>query len=341
MKQCVAFVLLATGLASVARADPLILVENGQPKARIVVGADTTPSARFAARELQHYIQKSTGATLPIVDQRSTDGTVDIVVGAGKIAEQLGVTTAGLTRDAFRMKTVGDAIVILGRDDPKEDPVRRVTRRSTWATTFEHATIFGAYEFLERFLGVRWYFFLPVGEVVPKHQTVAMPGLDVLEKPNKLARHASPLKSLETVKEGREAGYKLGYGTIEMGLKNGEERVKRRNLFALRARHSTILKCYGPAAGPMGKFWDEIEAKFPTYRGKVVETPMGPEKQPRTKEGLWTDVYDRPTLERWTAYFQEAVRLASESDDPMHLQRVQFMKENVLDFIVSERPEGL
>ncbi|MBN1673634.1 MAG: hypothetical protein JXR37_21485 [Kiritimatiellae bacterium] len=68
---------------------------------------------------MQSYIEKSTGAKLPIRSQLENDGRPEIVVGAGRIAAGLGVTSEGLGHDAFFIRTVGNRLVILGRDDPR------------------------------------------------------------------------------------------------------------------------------------------------------------------------------------------------------------------------------
>ena len=65
----------------------LTLVRDGTAQARIAVGRDVSPSAKFAANELQTYMQKSTGATIPIVETLGDDGTVEIVIGDGKISQ--------------------------------------------------------------------------------------------------------------------------------------------------------------------------------------------------------------------------------------------------------------
>jgi hypothetical protein len=46
--------------ASVAQA---VLVENGQPRATIVVPVEASPTVREAARELSTYVEKSSGST--------------------------------------------------------------------------------------------------------------------------------------------------------------------------------------------------------------------------------------------------------------------------------------
>jgi hypothetical protein len=135
-------------------------------------------------------MQKSTGATIPIVETLGDDGTVEIVIGDGKISQSLGVDTKDLGRDAFYIKTIGKRIVILGRDHPTESIEFRFLTNVAYNTSgYEHATLFGVYGFLEKFVGVRWYLPIDIGEVVPKSETLTIPMVDITEGPNKIGRY--------------------------------------------------------------------------------------------------------------------------------------------------------
>jgi len=220
-------------LAATAFSGELVLVKNGQPKARIVIDADAASTARLAASELQLYIEKATGAKLAIVSGPIADGMIEIVVGPGKNAEKLGVTTEGLARDAFRIKTVGSRVVVLGRDDPTINWDTGLSRGMPYA---EHATLFGIYDFLERFLGIRWYLPIDIGEVVPKRATLAIPEVDILEAPNKIGRFIH----ISYGADDRDDPKPLG-GGFRPGFQGKEAReyCRRRNLHALRMRYQT------------------------------------------------------------------------------------------------------
>ena len=227
------------GLTVGAFAD-LTIVKEGKPNARIVVGNDSTHISRYAAKELSDFVEKSTGAELEIVDQLGTDGLVNIVVGPGRIADSLGVTTEGLTRDANRFVAKDNHIVILGIDDKKQDIAYKLTRYSVWCMTYEIGTLFGVYEFLETFIGIRWYMHMPIGEVVPKFPTLTIPEYDHVDTPRKLGRHVGMYKSLETIQEQKDNKYSLSYGGFGRTFRSGEERVHLRNTFAARLRHNTV-----------------------------------------------------------------------------------------------------
>ena len=222
-------------LAVAAFAGEMVLAENGQPKARIVVDADATSTARLAASELQLYVEKATGAKLPIVNGPMADGMGEIVVGSGQNAEKLGVTTEGLTRDAFRIKTVGDRVVVLGRDDPATNWDACLSSGMPYA---EHATLFGTYDLLERFLGVRWYLPIDIGEVVPKRATLAIPEVDILDAPNKIGRFIH----IPYGADDRDDPNPLTGGFMPVFQGNeAKEFLRRRNLHALRMRYQTTM----------------------------------------------------------------------------------------------------
>jgi len=214
----------------------LVLVEKKHPKARIVIDSKPTSTARLAASELQAYIKKATGATLPIVCGSISGGMTEIVVGPGKNAEKLGVSTKGLQRDAFRIKTIGKRIVILGRDDPKTNWDIALPTGMPFA---EHATIFAVYDFLERFLGVRWYLPIDIGEIVPKRNTLTIPAVDILETPNKISRFIH----IPYGADDRDDPAPIRRGGYWPGFRGEDAKnfLRRRNLHALRMRYQTTM----------------------------------------------------------------------------------------------------
>ena len=58
------------------------IVKSGEPNATIQIGANATDQERFAASEIQKYIEKFTGTTLEVLtNQQSTDTQTVIVLG--------------------------------------------------------------------------------------------------------------------------------------------------------------------------------------------------------------------------------------------------------------------
>jgi hypothetical protein len=106
--------LLLSALAALHAADSF-LVEDGQPRAEIVISDKPQRSTRLAAQELQNQIVRISGARLPIVTQ-PTSGAVHVFVGQSGHTERLKVTAEGLKEGAFRMVSGADWLALIGED---------------------------------------------------------------------------------------------------------------------------------------------------------------------------------------------------------------------------------
>ena len=173
--------------AKINAADTLTLVADGQANVEIVV-MTPAPLLRFAAEELQAFIEKATGVKIDIVRQRT--GTIPAIVLGDNLwtRQAAGIDVGTLPRDGFRIRRIADVIYIAGRDDAFADPKRLLVKS---VPNFEMGTLFGVYDFLERFLGVRFYFPGDIGTVVPKTDTLRIPMVDIYEVPDFLLRAVS------------------------------------------------------------------------------------------------------------------------------------------------------
>ncbi len=120
--------LLSTSLLVLASpalfAADLVLVENGQPRAEIVIAEQRPRMTTLAALELRHFIEKMSGARWPIVTVPGA-ARVKIHVGESEATQRLGVSAEGLRDGAYRIATGADWVVLLGADrdfDPKAMP---------------------------------------------------------------------------------------------------------------------------------------------------------------------------------------------------------------------------
>lgn len=203
----------------VSRAEP-VLVENGQPRAEIVIAARPPRMVKVAATELQTYLEKLSGARLPIVTAPTEGVRARIYVGRSPHTDRLGVTDAGLRHGAFRIVSGPDWLILLGRDfdfTPKgpvplkrscmaasQDEWDRLTGH-TWLnpthmlfkwfhTTFgfwccdEGGSLNAVYEFLRQ-QGVRWYMPGELGEVVPPTATLRVAPINRTVQPDFAVRH--------------------------------------------------------------------------------------------------------------------------------------------------------
>ncbi len=93
-----------------------VLIENGVPRAEIVVAEKRPRMVTLAALELRHFLQKMSGARLPIVTTPTAGAQVKIHVGPRAETDRLGVTTEGLRDGAYRIASGPDWLVLIGND---------------------------------------------------------------------------------------------------------------------------------------------------------------------------------------------------------------------------------
>lgn len=166
---------------SALASSPVRIVEDRKPAAVIVLAAEPSESARKAAEELQHYIERMTGAKLPIaqgsgqVPEPLRGGPRLLVGRSPELASHKLTIPSGDNADrsgeGFVLKTVGKDIVIAGNETPPYQ-----------------GTLYAAYELLEQ-LGCRWYFPGAFGEVVPTSSTLEVPALDLRQTPSFIIRN--------------------------------------------------------------------------------------------------------------------------------------------------------
>lgn len=105
-----------------ADSNAAVIVQDGEVQAEIVI-SDTAPrSTRLAAAELQTYVEKISGAQLPIGTAPSADASIKIYVGESRHLKKLGVTAAGLEHGAYRIVS-GDRWLALVGDDTDFVPI--------------------------------------------------------------------------------------------------------------------------------------------------------------------------------------------------------------------------
>jgi hypothetical protein len=173
MKRVIFLVMVSLG--ATARGQ-MTLVEDGQPKAAIVVAADPGPKVKIAVEELQRYLEKISGAKPAIIADSDKPAGPLILVGASRLTDELGAAIpSGVTNarreEGFVIRCAGDHLILAGNDDGPY-----------------HGTEYAVYDFLRR-LGVRWFMPGDDGEFVPSQRTITVAPLDLREKPDFIMRN--------------------------------------------------------------------------------------------------------------------------------------------------------
>lgn len=190
------------------------LVRDGRPLAEIVVATDADPSVRTAAGELRKYLQKMSGAELPVVGRPT--GATPVYVGPSSYTARLGITLDDVGLDGFKIVVAEGYVALVGHDQCRRpiprDNVRFGITQSVLANWqkytgkqwdypyivrdprnfcpelgfhFQDAngTLYAVYDLLQR-LGVRW--FMPIedlGQVIPEVRDIRLTPMTVKRAP--------------------------------------------------------------------------------------------------------------------------------------------------------------
>ncbi len=137
------------------------LVKEGKTEYAIVIPANANDCEKFAASELQSYIKQATGVEIPVTVENESVKRNGKWISVGKTLLSSDLDVTNLNIDGFRLKTEGETLLIKGQRD--------------------RGTLYGAYDFLEKFLCVR--FLAKDFEYVPKTEEVSLFALDIKEIP--------------------------------------------------------------------------------------------------------------------------------------------------------------
>ena len=143
-------------LAAISQGEGFDLVADGQVACSIAVSENALPTSRTGAEELATYLAKVAGCKKPVVETEWTNGAA-IVVGtlADKaLSEAAGVQSAELQKDGFAQVLKDDRLYVIGAD--------------------ARGVLYGCYDLLRRYAGIRWLVPGVDGEYVPLRQEVSI-----------------------------------------------------------------------------------------------------------------------------------------------------------------------
>jgi len=151
-----------------AAAPPAVIIADGEPRCSVVVAES---AAQRPAEELADYLEKASGAVVPVSKAPQPDQAFRILVGgqaALEAARGAGIAVDRKTWDSLP----GDGYVI--RSSPKALLLAGKT---------ELGMFYAVDTFLENELGVRWFMPDGIGLVVPETRTVSVGALDEVGRP--------------------------------------------------------------------------------------------------------------------------------------------------------------
>ncbi len=203
-----AFVAVALLIAAGAvTAAPLTLARDGASGYVIYRQPDAPEPVQEAARELARVLTAACGVTLPLVEAPKSPM---ICLGDNAAARAAGLAADKLPEEGFRIEARGQDLFIIGQDTPDG--------AFTPGGGCSQGTLFGAYEFLERFVGVRWLMPGEVGEDIPRVAELRVDGLPVAGQPD-MGYRTEPY--LQNRPEVREWVRRQRLGDVNIGGRQG------------------------------------------------------------------------------------------------------------------------
>ncbi len=196
-KVFLSFTVLFLGTAMVLAA-PVELVEDGKAIAEIVIAKEPNQSVKLAAKDLQDYLKRISGAELKIVSEPTPKMKNRVFVGQSEFTKALGFTPAKFTNSGFEI-VAKDNYVILSGTDRLSKPSPFTGNLKKWQDycgekfNLDHVSNGGGYfnppldmhtnddtgtwyavsELLEQ-LGVRFYAPYDDGTVIPELKNIAI-----------------------------------------------------------------------------------------------------------------------------------------------------------------------
>ena len=149
-------------LCLLACGQQILLVEDGNPAAEIILPAEPLSVESFAAQELRDHIRLISGANCPILSQPTGE---KLPIRLGRAAK---LDLAGFQKNSAKIRIAEDGIDIAGVDGTG-DALNMFTAGGT---------MFGVYDFLEKQLGVRWLWQGELGTTYPQNKDIRVPVTD-------------------------------------------------------------------------------------------------------------------------------------------------------------------
>ena len=128
--------------------EPLTLIENGNPKAVIILEKNPTCAAQLGAYELNHHLKMISGAELKVIEGDYNGDLVQVIIRGTNIKP--GAETI--------VKLEGNKIYLTGFDSTARRKVDYINRKGWPNLDYDiYSPLLAVYDFLEDECGVRFY----------------------------------------------------------------------------------------------------------------------------------------------------------------------------------------
>ncbi|MBM4143614.1 MAG: hypothetical protein FJ225_08510 [Lentisphaerae bacterium] len=132
----------------------------------------TPPALLLLVHELREVIREATGATLELVAEPPAPGQPAVVIGDCAESRAAGIDAAELPAEGFVVRTAPNRVYLVG------------STRPVLAGRSNDGTVWAVADFLERFVGVRWYWPVELGgRSVPRTGSLTVPPAHYRDQP--------------------------------------------------------------------------------------------------------------------------------------------------------------
>ena len=195
----------------------LTLAQGGAVLAEVRIPSACHEAVRFAAEELRDYVEKMSGARLPVVEAALPENT--LLVAPPEAAPEAFPKPA-LEHDGYALVPLDGALLLRGARP--------------------RSVLFAAYDVL-RALGCRWFELGEDGEVVPRIETPSLPLIERVETPRfamrGLVHGAYPLLTDWMAKNRMNTSIVYGMRLADIERDGGMDGLRRRDMTAEFGHH--------------------------------------------------------------------------------------------------------
>lgn len=213
--------LMPVKMLDAAKHEPITIVRDGVAKAIVCVAEpQPSPALQKLLAELVESVRLTTGATLPVVAQPPGASQAAIVVGDCPASRAAGIKADEIPIEGFVVKTVANRVYLVGSTQPLPPGSNK------WDFWANDGTAWAVADFLERFVGVRWYWPLEVGgRSVEEHKTLVVPPTHYADAPafrmrthHPRDKYTAPWQSTWFEPGGGQPPFPLPAGTKDLSM---------------------------------------------------------------------------------------------------------------------------
>ena len=178
---------------------PVVLVADGQAKAKVYLAVEKpSKSLDILVKELVETVKLSTGAELQVAREMPPSDVPTIVIGDCPASRAAGIDASAIPIEGFVVKTAANRVFLVG------STVALPPGSNKWEYWYNDGAAWAVADFLERFVGVRWYWPVNVGgRSVPATRTLVVRPAFYSDRPVFRKREFYPNTSYDVPRAGK------------------------------------------------------------------------------------------------------------------------------------------